>query len=695
MSSTVSGTIASDQTWSGEVFASGPVYVPEGVTLTILPGTTVRFTAIEDYRGEQIAMELDGRLLAEGTAEQPIWFTSAAVQPRNGDWAMLRLNGNTDSRIDYAIIEFAQQGINLWGSDVTITNTVVRWNNWEGIYLENQSTATIENSLIYQNGYNGVAMEQFNNVTLRNNIIENNGSHGIHVDASTALLEGNIVSRNGFSGISVDNDAVLIARDNATTDNKDQGFTFGEGQFDLTLSGNSLSGNVEGGGLSSSLQNQNGQGNGPSDITSVRALDRRPYELGYTPSDQQLDTYPYVFPDSSSRTIEHVFGQELGLTWSLAVDGDTLWTSTLSGAIYQLDASNGEVLKTLTAPSVQPWGMTHDGENLWITDFAEKRTYKIDTESGEELFSFDNPAQDAGAKGLAWDGSHLYIMGWGDQTIYRVTTQGELLSTIVLQGDGGGGLTWDGNSFWVPAGKKLVQYSAEGQQLREIYGGSEGNWDLAWDASRELLWASQRSNENWFDVGRIFGLRVYEQVDGSNGIDRVQFSGASTDYSLRTIDGAMLVSDSNAGRDGAKSLNSIERLEFADLGKAFDLDGHAGMVAKTLGSVAGAAALSNGSYVSLGLQLLDDGLSYEGLMQLAIDALLGNRADNNEAVVELLFSNVAGRSPTAAEVEEFVGLLNDGIYTPSSLGVLAAESDINASNIDLIGLAEKGLDYIL
>ncbi len=39
-------TLTQDATWAGEVLVTGDVHVPAGVTLTIAPGTTVRFKKI-------------------------------------------------------------------------------------------------------------------------------------------------------------------------------------------------------------------------------------------------------------------------------------------------------------------------------------------------------------------------------------------------------------------------------------------------------------------------------------------------------------------------------------------------------------------------------------------------------------------------------------------------------------------------
>ncbi len=73
----------------------GDVIVPEGITLTVLPGTMLRFPALTDaafggdnpYKSEIIVR---GSLIAQGTEEQPIVFTSDALHPAKGDWGGVR-----------------------------------------------------------------------------------------------------------------------------------------------------------------------------------------------------------------------------------------------------------------------------------------------------------------------------------------------------------------------------------------------------------------------------------------------------------------------------------------------------------------------------------------------------------------------------------------------------------------------------
>ena len=66
-----------------EYILEGFVYVPSGVTLTIEPGTTIR--GDKETLGTLI-VERGGKIMAEGTEDEPIVFTAATEKPRPGDW---------------------------------------------------------------------------------------------------------------------------------------------------------------------------------------------------------------------------------------------------------------------------------------------------------------------------------------------------------------------------------------------------------------------------------------------------------------------------------------------------------------------------------------------------------------------------------------------------------------------------------
>ena len=143
--------------------------------------------------------------------------------------------------------------------------------------------------------------------------------------------------------------------------------------------------------------------------------------------------------------------------------------------------------------------------------------------------------------------------------------------------------------------------------------------------------------------------------------------------------------------DGVDTVTGIERASFTDKKIAIDLDGNAGTTAKILGAVFGASSLSNKTYVGIGLNYLDGGMSYADLMALALNAA---GATTNNAVVSLLWTNLFGAAPTTAEAAPYVAMLASGSYTAGTLGVLAADTSFNTTNINLVGLAQTGIEYI-
>jgi len=189
----------------------------------------------------------------------------------------------------------------------------------------------------------------------------------------------------------------------------------------------------------------------------------------------------------------------------------------------------------------------------------------------------------------------------------------------------------------------------------------------------------------------LIGLEGNDTLHGGAGIDTVQVSANRSVVTLSRAGSNWTLS--GPGAIGTDTLQEVERVVLADARLALDLDGNAGLVAKILGAVFGRGEVANAVYAGIGLYYIDGGLTYESLMQLAIDARLGAGA-SDQKVVELLYTNVVGIPPGDADRAYFVGLLDSGAYTVAGLGVMAADIDLNATNIDLVGLTSTGLEYV-
>lgn len=174
---------------------------------------------------------------------------------------------------------------------------------------------------------------------------------------------------------------------------------------------------------------------------------------------------------------------------------------------------------------------------------------------------------------------------------------------------------------------------------------------------------------------------------GGAGLDSKTFSKSFAQYTV-TRDGTVLTVTSSEGTD---KLESFERLVFADQKRAFDVDGNAGTVAKILAATFGAESVKNASYMGIGLKFLDEGGNATQLAKLAIEARIGANA-TSKTVIETLYSNIVGTTPSAADLTYFQGLLDSGAYSTGSFTLLA--SDLTSSKINLTGLAQTGLEFI-
>ena len=218
--------------------------------------------------------------------------------------------------------------------------------------------------------------------------------------------------------------------------------------------------------------------------------------------------------------------------------------------------------------------------------------------------------------------------------------------------------------------------------------GTSGNDDLAGSAYVDTL-SGGAGND------RLTGGGGNDKLIGGAGIDTAVYALARTNYAITVggpANGGAITVQARSGNEGTDTLQQVERLAFADGSLAFDLDGHAGTVAKLLGAVFGKAGVAEPHYVRVGLDLADAGTSTADLMQLALDTRLGP-GFTAEAEVSLLFRNLVGQAPAPADLQYWTGTLASGQYTPVGLALMAADLVLNLVNVDFVGLVQNGLGY--
>jgi parallel beta-helix repeat protein len=232
-------TMTRDTSWDGEILVTGDIHVPAGVTLTIAPGTIVRFKKIaadgdrnlfgaDNPYYPQAEIIVTGRLIARGTADKPILFTSAEPGPQPADWGALNFLGSQGNVVEYARIEYAYNGIHSHGGQVLIANdTFVK--NAVAISVKKEEEAT---------GTPGFGIPA--DITVTGNLIADNRG-GINIRSSRGIISHNTIRDNKFFGIWIKEQCRGKVDHNEITANQ-KGIFFYKAEG-MTVSANNIYGN--------------------------------------------------------------------------------------------------------------------------------------------------------------------------------------------------------------------------------------------------------------------------------------------------------------------------------------------------------------------------------------------------------------------------------------------------------------------
>jgi hypothetical protein len=208
-------------------------------------------------------------------------------------------------------------------------------------------------------------------------------------------------------------------------------------------------------------------------------------------------------------------------------------------------------------------------------------------------------------------------------------------------------------------------------------------------AGKDNWYGDQTNNFFWFSGGG-------DTFHGGGGIDTLDALVAKKNWiTSSTKIQKDILGQINITNFGTSSLilDSVERVKFSDVTMAFDLDGNTGKVVEIIGALFGKSFATNKEYVGIGLYMLDNGVDPLIAVDLAIEAALGKNFKNSD-LINLVYKNITGVLPSPLDSQVFEGMLNNGFVTPRELTWAAADSALNKINVNLVGLASTGVDYI-
>jgi len=247
---TTSGHITSDETWSGTVHITGEIFIDEGIKVTILPGTTVLFAAHKDDQQFGASVNLDewiesvndptgsleyaeshiairGTLIASGTPEERITFTSDSPTPDGGDWVHLHVGSG--SIIEYCIIEYSKGGVDVMpgtGDSVIISHNIMRHNLWCGITVHSSASTITYNEIYDSGGHQGICVEGEGSApSIKNNMLRHNKVGVVILPDTFAIVEDNILIDND-NGISIQSSAIIRNNSISSPNGAPEDFTY-------------------------------------------------------------------------------------------------------------------------------------------------------------------------------------------------------------------------------------------------------------------------------------------------------------------------------------------------------------------------------------------------------------------------------------------------------------------------------------
>lgn len=151
-----------------------------GASLVIEPGVEVRFPPIASSLQGHIQMNAGSRLVAEGTASQPILFTHDSDTPTSGGWAGIYILSGAEASLAHCDIEYGGQWNNgqllVMSSDVVVEDCRLSHSSTQGIVLDAPGVSPIfRNVEVHGSWANGILLKSdgqaplFDGLVLRGN----------------------------------------------------------------------------------------------------------------------------------------------------------------------------------------------------------------------------------------------------------------------------------------------------------------------------------------------------------------------------------------------------------------------------------------------------------------------------------------------------------------------------------------------
>jgi len=166
--------ITADTTWSGEVLLEEDVLVPEGITLTISPGTKVRVASSEstktdpEFMSSLTEITVRGTLIGDGNKGARVLFEP--VEDKPSAWAGIIVDGGK-AELRSCVIRHADTAIHVFRGSVSVTDADLVKNHYGMVLLGQEASARVEATTMKDNDY-GIVLLNGARVDRKDTVIE-------------------------------------------------------------------------------------------------------------------------------------------------------------------------------------------------------------------------------------------------------------------------------------------------------------------------------------------------------------------------------------------------------------------------------------------------------------------------------------------------------------------------------------------
>ena len=206
-------------------YVDSDIVINDSATMSIEPGVAVRMKSSGIY--------VYGALIAIGSSEQPVIFTTDESDAKPGSWigvyfmksqrksvlnncsilyagglssvyleganrqTALFVNESSPVLQNLKILNSNDAGLEIWNSGVVLVNSVIAKNSGHGVFVFKGNGSRIYNCTIVGNGKTGLAINQ-GTVSFVNNIIVSNGLYGVSKSNSFITNHHNCYFKNSY-----------------------------------------------------------------------------------------------------------------------------------------------------------------------------------------------------------------------------------------------------------------------------------------------------------------------------------------------------------------------------------------------------------------------------------------------------------------------------------------------------------------